>query len=178
LFSSIAITSQPKFHVNGKREIFLSSFPLTIKSSQYRLHSMSETTVNGSDTKKDELVRFDLAEGKYTMVQDYVGIWSALRHGEPWRDCAGDNLIFHLANEVAEARLRIPKLEAAERRLRDLMPLFEEARDALPAISTTAARLRGVRLDLADRMDAVGDYEQWKAHDNARQALTKTNVRS
>jgi hypothetical protein len=119
-----------------------------------------------------------VANNKYTVIQDATGRLKALRYGEPWRDCCGDNLVFYLAAELAEARLQITMLEAMKRRLQDMVPLFEEARDALPAISTTSARLRGIRLDLADRMDAVGDYEQWKAHDNARQALTKTSVRS
>jgi len=52
-------------------------------------------------------------------------------------------------------------------RLEALMPLFEEARDALPAITEISARLRGVRLDLADRMDAVGSPERWAARAKA-----------
>ena len=37
----------------------------------------------------------------------------------------------------------------------ELARLLIECRDALPAISETAARLRNVRLDLADRVDAA-----------------------
>jgi hypothetical protein len=42
------------------------------------------------------------------------------------------------------------------------MPLFVEARDALPAVSVTQAKLLGVQLDLAARMDAVGTRD-WRA---------------
>lgn len=41
-------------------------------------------------------------------------------------------------------------------RLQSAIPLLQEARDALPAISKTLARLHNVRLDLADRMDEAG----------------------
>ena len=58
-------------------------------------------------------------------------------------------------NQAAE----IAKLEA---RLAEIMPLFVEARDALPAISVTSAKLHGVQLDLADRMDAVGTRD-WRS---------------
>lgn len=46
-----------------------------------------------------------------------------------------------------------------------VMPLLEEARDALPAITTTSAKLHGVRLDLGDRMDIAGTYsiDDWAA---------------
>jgi len=57
-----------------------------------------------------------------------------------------------------EAADRIAELEA---RLDAMMPLFEEARDALPAIPLASAKLRGIRLDLADRMDDVGDPDRW-----------------
>jgi len=53
--------------------------------------------------------------------------------------------------------------ERLRRRLAAMMPLFEEARDALPAIPLAAAKLRNLRLDLADRMDAVGNKELWEA---------------
>lgn len=49
-------------------------------------------------------------------------------------------------------------------RLTAMFPLFEEARDALPAIPLASAKLRGVSLDLADRMDAVGDPAKWATH--------------
>ena len=87
-------------------------------------------------------------------------------HGWDWRNygecpaCTNDNqkhsAVPIAANELNELRCRSDRLTA-------MMPLFEEARDALCAISTTAAKLHNVRLDLADRMDVVGDPELWKA---------------
>ena len=52
--------------------------------------------------------------------------------------------------------------DALKRRLAAMMPLFQEARDALPCITLAQAKLRGLRLDLADRMDDVGIAERWK----------------
>ena len=50
-----------------------------------------------------------------------------------------------------------------ERRLDAMLPLFEEARDAICAIPLASAKLRGIRLDLGDRMDEVGVPAKWKA---------------
>jgi hypothetical protein len=46
-----------------------------------------------------------------------------------------------------------------------IMPLFEEARDALPAITETQCRLHGISKTLADRMDAAGTYsvDDWNS---------------
>jgi hypothetical protein len=46
--------------------------------------------------------------------------------------------------------------ERMEYKLKLVMPLFEEARDALCAIPLASAKLHSVRLDLADRMDFAG----------------------
>ncbi len=64
-------------------------------------------------------------------------------------------------------RARVAELEE---RLDAMIPLFEEARDALPAITLESAKLRGIRLDLADRMDDVGDPERWAARKSASAA--------
>jgi hypothetical protein len=45
--------------------------------------------------------------GKYTVQQDDKGNLTALRHGEEWRDCCGDNLIGCLASEVEALREKI-----------------------------------------------------------------------
>lgn len=42
--------------------------------------------------------------GKYTVKQDADGRLTALRYGEPWRDCCGDGLIYALAAEVESLR--------------------------------------------------------------------------
>lgn len=45
----------------------------------------------------------DVADGKYT-VHINSGKLTASRYGEPWRVLTGDNLIYWLAVELAEAR--------------------------------------------------------------------------
>lgn len=53
------------------------------------------------------------------------------------------------------------ELDRLRARLAEIMPLFVEARDALPAISTASAKLHNVDLSLASRMDAVGTKD-WR----------------
>lgn len=48
-----------------------------------------------------------VGDGKYTVVQPENGGAYALRYGEPWRDCCGDNLILELAYEVEDLRSRL-----------------------------------------------------------------------
>jgi len=48
-------------------------------------------------------------------------------------------------------------------RLAAIMPLFEEARDALCALRPMQVKLHNISPTLADRMDDVGDPERWKA---------------
>lgn len=58
----------------------------------------------------------------------------------------------------------LARLRRVETRLEAMLPLFQEARDALSAIKKRTAVLRGIRLDLADRMDDVGIAERWLKH--------------
>jgi hypothetical protein len=58
------------------------------------------------------------------------------------------------------------------RRLQAMLPLFQEARDALPAISLVSAKLRGLDLTLGDRMDEVGVPELWRARCEREDALS------
>jgi len=71
------------------------------------------------------------------------------------------------AQTEAESAPAVPP-QAYEQRLAEVMPLFQEARDALPAISTSAAKLHGVSLTLAERMDAVGTKD-WRTASPAPQ---------
>lgn len=52
------------------------------------------------------------------------------------------------------------KIANPAQKCRELAKLLLEARDALPAITMTAARLRGIDLTLADRIEAA--LEPWK----------------
>jgi hypothetical protein len=94
-----------------------------------------------------------------------------------------DNGEVHMQNGKVFARMPIEKwVEAAlsfseavderdalKRRLAAMFPLFQEARDALTAIPLASAKLHGIRLDLADRMDDVGVPDRWKAREEAAQ---------
>lgn len=57
------------------------------------------------DTK--EKFRVDVCDGKYSVVIDDDYNLIALRYGQSWRDCIGDNLIYCLAVELKEAREKI-----------------------------------------------------------------------
>ena len=59
--------------------------------------------------------------------------------------------------------------ESRERRLRAILPVFQEARDALCVIPLSLAKRNNLRLDLADRMDDVGIPARWKMLDNKEQ---------
>jgi hypothetical protein len=57
-------------------------------------------------------------------------------------------------------------------RLQEIIPLFEEARDALTALTVAQCKLRNIDLTLGDRMDRAGtrtrsDYERDAAPDSA-----------
>jgi hypothetical protein len=64
---------------------------------------------------------------------------------------------------TAELRAENERLRDVEKRFMAMLPLFQEARDALPAISSASMRLRGLDPMLADRMDDVGIPDRWKA---------------
>lgn len=49
------------------------------------------------------LLDVSVDNGKYRVIMDKKGL-RCLRHGEKWRDCVGDNLIYWLATEVQELR--------------------------------------------------------------------------
>lgn len=44
---------------------------------------------------------------KYTIIQDSDYYVRALRNGEEWRDCLGDNLILAMAQEIESLREQI-----------------------------------------------------------------------
>lgn len=51
--------------------------------------------------KAAEQTVVDVADGKYTVIVKDAGGIEVLRHGEPWRDETGNNLIYWLAVELA-----------------------------------------------------------------------------
>lgn len=66
--------------------------------------------------EKPNMLSVAVGDGKYTVIQDATGKTYALRHGEPWRDCVGDNLVLALAYEVDALREKLARLEAGETR--------------------------------------------------------------
>ena len=56
--------------------------------------------------------RLTLADGKYTVINDN-GALTALRYGEPWRDLAGDNLLYCLFVELEMTRKERDALRSA-----------------------------------------------------------------
>lgn len=61
--------------------------------------------------KKEETVveptTVTVDDGKYEVIIEAEGGIKVLRHGEEWRDCTGDNLVYWLAVELAEAKLKL-----------------------------------------------------------------------
>lgn len=47
--------------------------------------------------------RIDLDDGKYSVLHENGAGLRAYRYGEPWRELAGDNLVFAMANKIEEA---------------------------------------------------------------------------
>jgi hypothetical protein len=82
-------------------------------------------------------MRVTVYHGKYTVIQDPGGGLSALRYGEPWRDCTGDGLILALAQEVEELRETVARLAPAAADL-----CLSEASPSLPAAAPTCTATR------------------------------------
>ncbi len=57
------------------------------------------------------ILNVSVYDGKYTVVMEDGYRLKALRYGEEWRDCVGDNLIYWLAVELQEARDEIARLK-------------------------------------------------------------------
>lgn len=57
----------------------------------------------------------------------------------------------------------LTRLREMEHRFRTMMPLFQDARDAITALSMNQCKLHRISLDLAERMDDVGIIERWNA---------------
>jgi len=85
-----------------------------------------------------------------------------VQSGVPWTPFYKEQItrVFAQATALIAARAENAELRKDasyyEWRLKEVVPLFEEARDALPAIMLSSAKLHSVRLDLGDRMDKAG----------------------
>jgi hypothetical protein len=56
--------------------------------------------------RSDDLLRIDIDDGKYTIIQDSSGVTKFLRYGEPWIDSSipGINMVLAMAYELEELR--------------------------------------------------------------------------
>lgn len=52
-----------------------------------------------------------VADGKYRVIMGPETTLQVLRHGEPWRDLNGDNMILALAREIQSLRTKVMELE-------------------------------------------------------------------
>jgi len=75
------------------------AFAKAVKMMEAGAFAPDAGPVSQEDT---ETTRIDLDGGKYSVLHENGANLRALRHGEPWRDCIGDNLVFALASEVEE----------------------------------------------------------------------------
>jgi hypothetical protein len=69
-----------------------------------------EQTEGAVAVRSGDLLCVTVADGKYTVKQDASGRLTALRYGEPWRDCVGDGLICALAYEVDNLREQLARV--------------------------------------------------------------------
>lgn len=106
-------------------------------------------------------------------------------HALGWLWCCGTRIFYRCADEYKSASLydvlRLyqeaadlhAKLEEAaylKHRLNTIIPIFQEARDALTALTMAQVKLRGISSSLADRMDDAGTYNREK-YDAEQRAL-------
>lgn len=59
----------------------------------------------------DDVLNVTVEDGKYTVKQDARGRLTALRYGQPWRDCCGDGLVYALAAAYQDARDALADIE-------------------------------------------------------------------
>lgn len=69
------------------------------------------------------------------------------------------------ANHTESNGMLASERDALKRRLEAMLPLFQEARDALTAIPLASAKVHNIDLSLGDRMDDVGVPSRWAARD-------------
>lgn len=55
----------------------------------------------------EQRLNVSVDNGKYTVIMEADGSLYALRHGEPWQDLCGNNLVYFLAAELEEARRQL-----------------------------------------------------------------------
>lgn len=54
-------------------------------------------------------ITISLENGKYTYSFLHNGVQLCYRHGEPWRDLTGDNLVLAMAQKIKELEMEVEK---------------------------------------------------------------------
>lgn len=85
-------------------------------------------------------MRATTLDGKYTVVLDNNGKLYALRYGQPWRDCCGDNLVFALAQDLETLSGRLARI--SEDMTDDEMAGHSSIEDAIQAKRNNEHKLR------------------------------------
>jgi hypothetical protein len=80
-------------------------------------------------------------------------------------------------NMTLVERAELDRLRGVEARFQAMLPLFEEARDALCAVTKYAAKLHNISPTLAERMDEVGVPARWAARTSPEIANATTEAR-
>jgi hypothetical protein len=81
--------------------------------------------------------RMDFDDGKYTVINDR-GVLTALRHGQPWRDLVGDNLVYWM---FVTARDLKEENEALKQRIKMLEESSLQGKDGPDVVEATPGKL-------------------------------------
>jgi hypothetical protein len=141
-----------------------------IKSEPLYTHSQQRNTDEVTDTKQypseDHNCEYQNGDGKCFECTDLAALENCRSMIEKavTNHCSGGDL--YLSTLLAARNIITTLSAVASRdredagyykwRLDEIIPIFEEARDALPAISEAARKLHGIDSALADRMDKAG----------------------
>lgn len=98
------------------------------------------------------------AAGLLDCGQGFVEVWTRSQIDEALASAPESTAKEPVANDDMAAHIKTLPRGYLETKLLMVVPLLQEARDALPAISIASAKLHGVDLALGDRMDAAGTY--------------------
>lgn len=58
----------------------------------------------------EQRLNVSVEDGKYTVIMEANGHLHALRYGQPWQELSGNKLVYCLAAELEEARIRLAEL--------------------------------------------------------------------
>lgn len=63
----------------------------------------------------EQRLNVSVDNGKYTVIMEADGHLHALRHGEPWQDLTGNNLVYFLASELEAAQKALSEVVFKDR---------------------------------------------------------------